>query len=214
MTTIQWLCLVLYAFVVIGVLTQISLKGLAADKQQQHLVFGTAAVLFLFWVLRVGIHDGLDVHFLGLSVVTLLLGFRYSVIAGTLTLIGISFVGGTPLSEIAVQGVFSVLVPIGFTYLVYMLAFHKIPRHLFVYIFICAFFPGALTIALKTAFLGGYYWASDTYTWDVIRDSYIMLIPLLVFPEALLNGMAATLLVIYRPHWMYTFHDKFYLDGK
>jgi uncharacterized membrane protein len=78
---------------------------------------------------------------------------------------------------------------------------------------VCAFFPAALSIALKTLSLGAFYYIEGTYTWDIVFDNYILLIPLLVFPEALLNGMAITLLVIYQPTWVYTFHDKFYLDN-
>ena len=93
-----------------------------------------------------------------------------------------------------------------------MLAFHRISRHLFVYIFICAFFPGALTAAVKTFALGGYFYLDGIYQWDIIVDNYLLLIPLLVFPEAFFNGLAITMLVIYQPSWVYTFHDKFYLD--
>jgi uncharacterized membrane protein len=42
----------------------------------------------------------------------------------------------------------------------------------------------------------------------------MLFIPLLMFGEAFLNGMAMTLLVAYRPRWVSTFHDHWYLDGK
>ena len=93
-----------------------------------------------------------------------------------------------------------------------MLTFHHIARHLFVYIFLCAFLPGALSTALKILTLSGYYYADNLYSWDTIYNNYLLLTPLLVFPEALINGMAITILVIYQPKWVYTFQDKFYLD--
>jgi uncharacterized membrane protein len=30
----------------------------------------------------------------------------------------------------------------------------------------------------------------------------------------MLNGMTMTLLIIYKPQWVYTFYDKFYIDKK
>ncbi|MDO6567523.1 energy-coupling factor ABC transporter permease [Alteromonas sp. 1_MG-2023] len=213
MTTLQWLGLTLCCLTLVGVIKQISVVGLMGDKHQQHLLFGSAAALFAFWIFKVGIFEGLDVHFVGLSVVTLMLGFRYAILAGTLALLGATAAGFAQWHTLGVNGVLGVMLPVAVTYLVYLVAFHKLPRQLFVYIFVCAFFPGALTIALKTGALAGYYFMEGAYTWDVIYDNFVLLIPLLVFPEALLNGMAITLLVIYQPTWVYTFHDKFYFDN-
>ncbi len=212
MTEIQWVCLGVYALVLTISIKNISLIGLSKDKHQQHLVFGTAATLFVLWMFRAGIFDGLNVHILGLSAVTLMLGFRYAVITATLTLVGATAAGYGSWQSIGVNGVFGVLLPIGITYLVLMLTFHRIARHLFVYIFLCAFFPGALSTALKILTLSGYYYADNLYSWDTIYNNYLLLTPLLVFPEALINGMAITILVIYQPKWVYTFQDKFYLD--
>jgi len=43
---------------------------------------------------------------------------------------------------------------------------------------------------------------------------YLQVIPLLMFGEAFLNGMVMTLLIAYKPRWVATFHDEWYLDGK
>jgi uncharacterized membrane protein len=83
---------------------------------------------------------------------------------------------------------------------------------LFVYIFACAFFPGAIAIATKMFALTVYYWADGVYTWREAFDNYFILTPLMLFPEAMLNGMTMTLLIIYKPDWVYTFHDRHYLD--
>lgn len=212
MTTLQWLGLILSALTLIAAARQLSLPGLMADKHQQHLLFGSAAVLFVFWIFKVGIFKGLDVHFIGLSVVTLMLGFRYAILAGFIALIGASVAGFAQWETFGINGLLGIMLPVGLTYLIYVISFHHLPRQLFVYIFICAFFPAALSIALKTMALAGYYFIDGIYSWDVLYSNFVVLIPLLVFPEALLNGMAITLLVIYHPTWVYTFHDKFYLE--
>ncbi|WP_394220666.1 energy-coupling factor ABC transporter permease [Alteromonas gracilis] len=213
MSTLQVFALLIYGAFLLGAAKQIDFAQFAKNKQQQHVIFGTASSLFVLWLFKAGIFEGLDVHFLGLSVLTLMLGFRNAIIASFIALIGASAIGYGSWENIGVNGLLGTVLPIGITYLFYMLSFHHIPRQLFVYIFVCAFFPAALSIALKTLSLGAYFYIEGTYTWDIIFDNYILLIPLLVFPEALLNGMAITLLVIYQPTWVYTFHDKFYLDN-
>jgi uncharacterized membrane protein len=95
-----------------------------------------------------------------------------------------------------------------------MLTFHKLSRHVFVYIFLCAFFPGAISMALKMLAMSGYFYVDNMYTWDVIQYNYTQMTLLMVFPEAFFNGMTMTCLIVYKPDLVYTFADKFYIDGK
>lgn len=213
MSTLQVLAFLAYGAFLLGAIRHIDLAHFAKNKHQQHLIFGTAASLFVLWLFKAGIYEGLDVHFLGLTVLTLMLGFRNAIIASFLALLGAHAIGYGIWENFGVNALLGTVLPIGITYLFYMLSFHHIPRQLFVYIFVCAFFPAGLSIALKTLALGAFYYAEGVYSWDIVFDNYILLVPLLVFPEALLNGMAITLLVIYQPTWVYTFHDKFYLDN-
>lgn len=41
-----------------------------------------------------------------------------------------------------------------------------------------------------------------------------LFVPLTSLPEALLNGMAMTLLIVYRPQWVSTFNDERYTKGQ
>lgn len=212
MTTFQTIALMAFVGFMLYLSGQLPWREIVANKTRQHLVFGSAASLFALWIFRAGIENGPDVHFLWLSALTLTLGFRWAIVAAAMALLGVTAVGKESWDMLGINAWCGVISPIATSYLIYMLSFHKIPRHLFVYIFVCAFFPGALLIALKMALLGGYYFLDGPYTADAIVDNYLVLIPLLVFPEAMLNGMTMTLLIIYKPEWVYTFHDKFYLD--
>ena len=62
--------------------------------------------------------------------------------------------------------------------------------------------------------LSGYFYLEGMYSWQVIEDNYLVLTSLMLFPEAMFNGMTVTLLVIYKPEWVYTFYDKLYLDNQ
>ena len=149
-----------------------------------------------------------------LTALALTLGLRWSIIAATLALLGVTALGYEQWQMLGINGLLGIVIPIGITHLIYNLSFHRLPRNLFLYIFVCGFFPGALMIALKMFLLGGYYTLDGTYDWITVKDNFLVLIPLMLFPEGMLNGMTMTLLVIYKPHWVYTFHDKFYIDGK
>lgn len=184
------------------------------DKKVQHLVFGAAAAVFGLWLFRAGIHPGLDVHFLWLTALTLLLGLRWAMVSGFIALLGVTLVGKETWAMFGVNGLLGVSLPLALSYLVYTLSFHKLPRHFFVYVFVCAFLPGALMIALKMALLGSYYYLDGVYSAKTVIDNYLILIPLMLFPEGMLNGMTTTLLIIYCPTWVYTFYDKYYLQDK
>ena len=212
MTLLETVCLVLYAGIYLYVLKHIVFKLMLEHKRIQHLVLGAGVVVFVLWLFRAGIYDGLSVHFLWLSALVLTLGFRYAVFISGLVLLGITIVGRESWGMLGANGLFGVLVPIGITYMIFTLSFHKIMRNMFVYVFVCAFFPAALGIAIKMGLIGGFYTLNGTYPWDVVVDNYEVLIPLMLFPEAMLNGMTMTLLIIYKPDWVYTFSDKHYFD--
>lgn len=214
MSLLQIIGIIAYAAIIIWAMRHLDFAALGKSKLQQHLVFGASASVFFLWIFRAGIYDGLSVHFLWLTALALTLGVRYSILAATAALLGVTAIGLEDWAMFGINGLFGILIPIALTHLIYNISFHRLPRNLFVYIFVCAFFPGALMIALKMALVGGFYTLDGIYDWLTVKDNYLVLIPLLLFPEGMLNGMTMTLLVIYRPHWVYTFHDKFYIDGK
>ena len=216
MTTLQLVGLVLFAALLLGIAKNINWPEFLASKQKQHMLFGCAAAVFFLWIFRASVPGGPSpsVHFMWLVALALTLGFRYSMMAATLALIGATAIGKESWDMFGVNGLLGIAAPIAFSYMLFMLAFHKLPRNLFIYVFLCAFIPGAMAIALKIALMSGYYVMDDIYTWSVVKDNYLILIPLLLFPEGMLNGMTMTILIIYFPGLAYTFHDKFYIDGK
>lgn len=213
-THLQIIAGILSLFIGYFVSNKLIFSRLISDKKCQHLVFGSAACMFVLWMFRTGIYDGLVVHFLWLSALPLLLGFRWAVFSATLALIGVTIFGQEHISMLGVNFLLGVLAPISLTYGIYSLTFHKLPRHIFIYIFLCAFIPGALSIGLKMLAMSGYFYLEGFYSWQVIEDNYLILTTLMLLPEAMFNGMTITMLIIYKPEWVYTYYDKLYLDGK
>jgi uncharacterized membrane protein len=189
-------------------------KQLIDDSAFQHRFFGASAAVFVLWIFRVGIVDELQVHFIWLTSLTLILGFRWAIISSSFVLLGMTITGYEKFSMFGIHWLLGTLLPISVTYAIFSWSFHKLPKNLFVYIFVCAFFPGAITVSLKIIAMAGYFQLDTDLGWDVIFNNYVLLIPLLLFSEAFFNGFTITSLVIHKPQWVYTFHDKFYIDGK
>lgn len=214
MTTLQILSLILFIGTLGYIASKTNFKQLVSNKSLQHRLFGAITCVFILWLFRVSIYDGLVMHFLWLTALTLVLGLRWAILAGSFVLLASTIIGQESWLMFGVNGVLGVLLPIGVTYLIYMLSFHRISRHLFVYIFLCAFFPGAISMALKMLSMSAYFYIDGMYAWNVIEYNYAQMTLLMVFPEAFFNGMTMTCLIVYKPDLVYTFEDKFYIDGK
>lgn len=191
---------------------KLAFEQLIHDKQCQHLVFGSAVCLTLLWSIQTGIPGYPQVHFLWLAALPLVLGFRWAIFSSVLALLSLTLLGIEPIAMLGVNFLGGCLAPIALTYGIYSLTFHKLPKNIFIYIFLCAFIPGALTVGLKMLLISAYYYFDGIHSWQYIMDNYLMISTLLFFPEGMFNGMTITLLIIYKPHWVFTFYDKHYLD--
>ncbi|ENY71835.1 energy-coupling factor ABC transporter permease [Aeromonas diversa] len=186
-------------------------RQLLATPLYQRLLLGASLALIPLWLLRAGLHQGLSIHFLGLTALTLLLGWRLALLAGTLTLLALTGFGVDSSTQLGSELLLGVMVPVLVSQALFLASWAWLPRHLFVYLFVAAFLGGAVTISVKV--VGTALWAgwSGAYPWHTIEENYLSIWPLLLFPEALLNGMTMTLLAVYRPHWVHSFHDRVYL---
>lgn len=214
MTIIQTICLLLFLACFLYLVKRTDFTQILRNRRWQHIVFGSIVMVSGLWWFRVSIYDGLVMHFLWLTTLTLVLGFRWACIAGALVLLISTIIGHETWVMFGVNGLLGVMLPIVITYAIFSFSFHHMPRHLFVYLFVCAFFPGAITIAVKMFSLSGYYYLEGLYTWDTIQYNYTNMTLLMAFPEAFFNGFSITCLVMYKPDLVYTYHDNFYIKDK
>jgi uncharacterized membrane protein len=85
----------------------------------------------------------------------------------------------------------------------------RLPNHVFVYVFVTAFFGGALTALLSQVARAVMLWSMDGATLAV--DNYLIAAPLMMFGEAFFTGGTLAILVVYRPQWVASFDDARYL---
>ncbi|MCE2593380.1 hypothetical protein K6Y31_00915 [Motilimonas cestriensis] len=177
-----------------------------SDLQQRCL--GIAVALLPLWLLKAGLHPGLEMHFLGLTVATLMIGWHLSLLIGVANLLLLGIWQGSSPAQITIEALLGVALPIGITVSVLTGYRRYLPQHFFIYIFVCGFFAAALAMLGRHLALGLFYLIDGQYRASAVTEDYLYLWPLLLFPEALLNGMAVTLMATYRPQWLTSFRDK------
>jgi uncharacterized membrane protein len=186
---------------------------LRAETSYQHLVFATTLLLGILWSIQAGIHDGLKLHFLLVTTLVLCHGWRIAMWLCLLPTLFLVVIDKLPLADAGIYALSHYVLPGLFSYLLFLLSYRYLQRHLFVYIFVAGFLAAALTICLQLLLSSTLLYLDDRYDWRTINDNYLLFALLIWFPEALLNGAAVTLMAIYRPDWLRTFYDREYLSS-
>lgn len=186
---------------------------LVSDFRRQHLVFGTMLALFLLWLVRRDFASGVSFHFIGMTAVTLLLDWPLAILVGLAAQTGLCLLGRQDWAAMGVNGVLLVLVPVTITELAAIYVERRQPRNLFVYIFFSGFFPAALA-AVCSILLGlGLLWVDGIFPMPPWLEDFIGYLWLVMFPEAFINGMVVTALVVFYPDWLETFNRTRYLQA-
>ena len=187
-------------------------QALLAEKRLQHLMFGATVVMMLLWLMRAGISAGLSVHFLGLTTLTLMFGWQLALIGGVAAMAGLTSIGVEHLNDLPVNVLCLVIVPVLVSQGVLKLVERALPRNFFVYLFCCAFLGAGVASASGGLAMGFSLWAGDVYSWEKIYLEYIRLLPLIMFPEGLINGIIMTGMMVFYPDWIRSFDARIYID--
>ncbi|SFM22718.1 energy-coupling factor ABC transporter permease [Halopseudomonas yangmingensis] len=186
---------------------------LLADSRRQHVLFGSAFMLVMLWLVRHQFDNGLTFHFLGVTAVALLLDWPLAILAAALAQAVLWLLGLDTLAGMGINGLLRIAVPV----VVCMGIHHALerlqPRNLFLYIFISGFLAAGLAAA--GCLLVGLLLLSGSGALEVL-PSVIELVGyalLVMFPEAFINGTLITGLVVYCPHWVATFAADRYLQA-
>jgi len=192
-----------------------ALKLLGREAGRVHLLLGSAVAVAVLWLIRARVDPGLGLHVLGVTTVTMVLGWRLALVATALaeaTALALSVHGFASPGALAAGWLVSGVVPASVTYAIAWLARFHLPRNLFVYLFICCFFGSALAVG-GTWLAGLALLSASGYPPPVAAgDSLFAFLPLVLFPEAFINGALMTLLAVYRPDWVRLYDERWYLD--
>jgi len=172
----------------------------------QHLFGASTCFLVVLWQLKGQLPESPPIHFLGVTTVVVILGLRLSLLMVPLALLLplplLAFLKSQPMAvdELQFWQWFSLLFTVVQSYLLLRISQNCLPKHLFVVIFVGGFLNSILSsISYLLLMALGYFWLGQNQNFAA---DYLMITPLLAFPEGLLNGMALTMLLVYRPEWL------------
>ena len=178
-----------------------------------NLLLGASVVVLAFWQIKTGIQPGLNLHLLGATMLTLLFGPWFAMLGLTLALLVATAWAGS-WHAFALNGLLMAALPVTLSWWIYRLVDSKLPNHFFIYVFLNAFVGAGVAVAtVEFAVCSVLAWAG-AYPFDYLMQNYFPYFLLMAWSEAVTTGMIMTILVAYKPHWVATFDDKHYIDGK
>jgi len=211
---ILWVSWLIAGLVLVLSFSPRALAGLGQVSARQHLVLGTAVALSVLWSVRATVDPGVGLHILGMTAAVLLLGWRYAIWAGLMAELAVSATGAPALAMVGPNWLLSAVVPATLTAGIARAVRQALPPNLFVFVFVCCFFgAGACVLAvhLIVAVLMGVTGMPGIQGAGVSLPAFL---PLVIFPEAFINGAVMSLLVVFRPDWVRLFDSQWYLDGR
>ncbi len=184
------------------------------DWTAQAVFAGAVLVVLGLWSVKASIGPGLSFHFLGATLLTLMFGWQFALIALALVLSLVTFTGGAGWDAFAANWLTLAVVPVLVTWWSLLAAYRWLPRNFFVYVFLNAFIVGAVAMLASILVLSAVLVWGDVISWQKLSFQFLPLLPMMMGPEAFVNGFMMTALVIYKVEWISTFTDEQYLHGK
>lgn len=178
-----------------------------------NLILGACVLVLAFWQIKAGIRPGLNLHILGATLLTLLFGPWFALLGLMLVLLLTTMWDGA-WHAFALNALLMGVVPVTVSWWVYRLADRFLPKHLFIYIFINAFIGAALAVGLTGVAATLALTEIGAYAFTDLAHTYLPYFLLISWSEAVTTGMLITILVVYRPQWVATFDDKYYINHK
>ena len=209
-----WFLDLLFMLALLHAMRRFGWSSFVAGTRQQHVYFGGVVLLLVIWGFKAGVSPGLGFHHLGATLFTLMFGWARAIVGLTLTLLASYALQSPDWVGVGVNGLLSIALPVWFSHGLLLLSWRLLPHNFFVYIYVCAFFGAALSVAIGRLAAAGVLYASGAYSGEVLWDESIVILPLLMFPEAFITGLLITMFVVYLPDWVSTFDDERYLKGK
>ncbi len=208
----QWLLWLIGALIG-GLVAWRARWSMMANQRNLNVFLGATLVVLALWLIQTGIKPGLNFHLLGATVLTLMFRPLFALFGLALVLAAITLWHGQYAAfapNLLIMGV----VPVAVSWAIFRFVDRRLPNHLFIYVFLNAFFGAALAIFAVGCVSTGFVALSGVYPLHYLLDEYLPYYLLMAWSEAFLTGMLVTLMVVYKPEWVATFDDKRYLEGK
>ncbi|TCO76101.1 energy-coupling factor ABC transporter permease [Chromatocurvus halotolerans] len=175
-----------------------------------HLVAGGSVACLFLWLMNVrGIED-LVFHLLGMTTLTLMLGWSLATLAGTVVLLVYLVISDLSLAGFAPAWFFTVGAPAAVTWAVGRCLYRSELRNPFVFILGAGFAGGALVVLVDAVLALCLFSAVGLGAWTARALEVFPVLFLIMFSEGFVNGMCVSALAVFYPSWMKTLDENFY----
>lgn len=182
-----------------------------ADAEAATVFAVVVAVLVAMRFATVALLPGLSLHFLGAAVAVLMFGWSFGIVALALATLITALLGGDVWLGVPHEFLFGAVLPAAAVWGLFLASRRWWGRNPFVYFLAVAFGGGALSIVVAQGGKALLMWLGAEAGTDAIAMNYLATMPAMMFSEGFLTGGAMTILSMYRPRWVATFDDAFYL---
>jgi uncharacterized membrane protein len=180
-------------------------------RERQHLVLGALVVSFCLWQLRGWLDDQAAIYILGINLMTLILGWAFTVVIVVINSFLLIVVGANEIDYWAVNTFVYGCLPIIISHVIYRFVVYWFDNP-FSYIFICGFFGAIASLVLPTLVLWLYLFINKHLAGEVVL-TYLSYSPVICIPEGVLNGMLLVSFVVFLPDLVKTYDEKRYEEN-
>ncbi len=200
----------------------VALIGLAAwrirwrslDPVALNAWMGACVVIMLFWRMNGGLTPGLAFHLLGSTAFALLAGPWMALMGMAIVVAALAGWGTLDWLSAGLNYLIFAAFPVATCTLMLRLARRYMPANYFVYIFFNAFMVGGATFFASSLLGVLMLFLAKAYALDYLLTEVLPFYFLLSWSEAFTTGILIAISVVYKPHWVATFDDRFYFYNK
>jgi len=188
--------------------------ALFAKPERVSVYLAAILLLVMLWSMRADVTPGLSLHFLGMTALTLIVGWPLAVIGATLAYVGYVLAGMAGWEGLGTGVLIGGVLPATLTAFLLMIARYFMLPNFFIYVFVNAFAAAILSVLAVGFATSMLFWFIGYYDWSQLQQNYLRFLPLLALPEGVVNGMVMTVLALVAPHWVISFDDDFYIRNR
>jgi uncharacterized membrane protein len=178
--------------------------------QRQHLLFASLAALLVLWTLSIEVAPGMHIHLLGVTALTLMVGWPIAIIGASLVLVIELVIGPEPLMALPLSWLLTVGLPATITRLL-VIALRRLGQpNPYLFLFGAGFGGGVLSVVLVAGTWTTLLTLLGQADWQQMLQDHWPVLALAAFPEGFVNGMVITAITVVNPGWVKTFDETYY----
>ncbi len=140
-------------------------RAMRLEPTRYHLLFGGILFCLVLWLLSVRVIEGLWIHFLGATTLTLILGWRFAIIAGSVAVLVYTVLIGESLAAVGPAWLLTIAIPVTVSrWLVHVLRRLK-SHNLFIYMLGAGFGGGMLSVLATVIVAMPLLWLMGQHRW-------------------------------------------------